>query len=102
MRRAARTDGNQNEIAKALRDVGFSLFSLAAVGKGMGDVLVGYGGRTFLCEIKDGSKPPSARKLTEAQIKFRDSWKGDYTVLESVEDVRDFHEQVCFDLWEAK
>jgi len=40
--------------------------------------------------------------LSQDQVKFRDAWKGDYTVLESVEDVRDFHEEVCFMLWEAK
>ncbi len=102
MRRAAKVDANQTEIVTALRKTGGSVLSLAAIGQGCGDLLYGFGGRTFLCEVKDGSKPPSARKLTPDQIKFRDSWKGDYTVLESVEDVRDFHEQVCFDLWEAK
>ena len=102
MRRAAKVDKNHGAIVDALRSLDFSVSSTAAIGQGFPDVVCGYGGRTFLVEIKDGSKPPSARNLTPDQIKFRDSWKGDYTVLESLEDVRDFHEQVCFDLWEAK
>ena len=102
MRKAAKVDGNHSVIVDALRTVGFSVRSTAAIGQGFPDVVCGYGGRTFLVEIKDGSKPPSARNLTPDQVKFRDSWKGDYTVLESVEDVRDFHEEVCFMLWEAK
>ena len=100
--RASRTDANQKRIVAALRKAGASVYVGSAIKSGFPDLIVGYAGRTFLCEVKDGSKPPSARKLTPDQIKFRDSWKGDYTVLESVEDVRDFHEQVCFDLWEAK
>lgn len=102
MRRAAKTDGNHTEIVTALRNAGFSVRSTAAISDGFPDAVAGYGGRTFLLEFKDGSKPPSARKLTPDQVKFRAEWKGDYTVLESVEDVRDFHEEVCFMLWEAK
>jgi len=102
MRKAAKVDGNHSAIVNALRDAGFSVSSTAAIGSGFPDVVCGLGGRTFLVEIKDGAKPPSARNLTPDQVKFRDSWKGDYTILESLEDVRDFHEQVCFDLWEAK
>ena len=102
MRRAAKVDKNHGAIVDALRSLDFSVSSTAAIGQGFPDVVCGYGGRTFLVEIKDGSKPPSARNLTPDQVKFRDSWKGDYTVLESVADVRDFHEEVCFALWEAK
>lgn len=102
MRRAAKVDKNHGAIVDALRAVGFSVSSTAAIGQGFPDVVCGYGGRTFLVEIKDGSRKPSERNLKPLQIKFRDSWKGDYTVLESVEDVREFHEEVCFALWEAK
>ena len=102
MRRAAKVDKNHGAIVDALRSLDFSVSSTAAIGQGFPDVVCGYGGRTFLVEIKDGSRKPSARKLNEAQVKFRDEWKGDYTVLESVDDVRDFHEEVCFLLWEAK
>jgi len=75
MRRAARTDANHAEIVQAFKDRGFEVFSLAGVGNGAPDLLVyhldwpvSYGPQ--LVEIKDGSKPPSARKLRVAQVDF--------------------------------
>ena len=46
MRRAARTDSNHEEIVKALRAVGATVQSLAGVGHGVPDLLVGYQGKT--------------------------------------------------------
>jgi len=76
MRRAARTDENQEQIVKALRAVGASVQSLAAVGHGVPDLLVGYEGKNILIEIKDGNKTPSKRKLTDDQMKWHESWNG--------------------------
>jgi hypothetical protein len=76
MRRAARTDGNHEEIVKALRAVGATVQSLAAVGHGVPDLLVGYQGKTILMEVKDGTKSPSKRQLTEDQVKWIDAWSG--------------------------
>jgi len=76
MRRAARTDENQEQIVKALRAVGASVQSLAAVGHGVPDLLVGYQGKNILIEIKDGNKTPSKRKLTDDQMKWHESWNG--------------------------
>ena len=76
MRRAAKIDANQEQVIKALRSVGAVVQSLAAVGKGVPDLLVGYQGKTILFEVKDGNKPPSARKLTEDQIKWHGAWRG--------------------------
>jgi hypothetical protein len=42
--------------------------------EGTFDLLCWYNGRTLLLEIKDGSKPPSARRLTPAEQKFHDEW----------------------------
>ena len=76
MRRAARTDANHEEIVKALRAVGATVQSLACVGHGVPDLLVGYQGKTILMEVKDGTKSPSKRQLTEDQVKWIDAWSG--------------------------
>lgn len=76
MRRAPKVDRNHAEIVKALRDAGASVCSLAGVADGAPDVLAGYAGQTVLLEIKDGKLPPSARRLTEDQIKWHGQWKG--------------------------
>jgi hypothetical protein len=62
-----RIDDNQGDIVSGLRRVGADVQSLAAVGKGCVDALVAFRGRWYVAEIKDGSKPPSRRKLTEAE-----------------------------------
>lgn len=76
MRRAAKVDANQAEIVEALRSAGCSVQSLATVGKGCPDLLVGYNGMRLLFELKDGKKPPSARKLTPDQEKWLGEWRG--------------------------
>ena len=65
---AKRIDNNHVEIVKGLRAVGAEAQSLAGVGKGCADVLVAFRGRWYVAEIKDGSKPPSKRKLTNDEI----------------------------------
>lgn len=76
MRRAAKVDRNQPEIVAALRRVGADVFSLAAVGNGIPDLLVGFRDQTVLMEVKDGTKPPSARQLTDDQIEWHAAWRG--------------------------
>lgn len=76
MRRAAKVDRNQAEIVQALRKVGASVQSLAAVGEGVPDLLVGWRGMNLLIEVKDGNKPPSGRKLTPDQEAWHDAWAG--------------------------
>lgn len=87
MRRAAKIDANHHEIVDALRAVGASVQSLAAVGCGVPDLLVGYQGQTRLMEVKDGSKPPSARKLTKDQQDWHRDWRGaDVYIVTCVDD----------------
>lgn len=69
-------DRNQSEIVDALRRCGASVTSLAAVGKGVPDLLVGHAGKTALMEVKDWSLPPSARGLTTAQQIWHSEWRG--------------------------
>jgi len=41
-------------------------------------------------ELKDGSKPPSARKLTEDEQKFFDEWTGGMlAIVNSIEEALD-------------
>lgn len=86
MRRAARTDRNHLEIIAALRKVGATVRSLASVGAGCPDLLVGYHGQNFALEVKDGRKKPSARKLTEDEERFFRDWKGQAAVVSSVDE----------------
>jgi hypothetical protein len=89
VRRAARTDANQDAIVEALRMVGASVQSLSAVGKGCPDLLVGYMGRNWLMECKDGDKTPGNRPLTEDQKQWCRAWRGHVSiVLSSVEALR--------------
>lgn len=76
VRRAAKTDANQAEIVKALRAAGATVQSLAAVGQGVPDLLVGIRGQTLLMEVKDGKKPPSERRLTPDQMEWHGAWRG--------------------------
>lgn len=86
MRVAAKIDANQPEIVKALRKVGATVQTLAAVGKGVPDLLVAKGGYLCLMEVKDGSKPPSARKLTPDQIKWHGAWASPVYVVTSIDE----------------
>lgn len=76
MRRAARVDANQRQIAETLKRVGASVEYLHTLGAGVPDLLVGFRGRTYLLEIKDGDKSPSKRALTRAQQHFHANWQG--------------------------
>ena len=78
MRRAAKTDSNQVDVVEALRAAGCRVQSLASVGEGVPDLLVGVPGlkTLMLIEVKDGSKPPSDRNLTAKQKLWHDAWQG--------------------------
>lgn len=76
MRRAAKTDANQPQIVAALRNVGATVQSLAAVGDGVPDLLVGFQGCTLLLEVKDGSRKKSERQLTDDQTLWHTDWRG--------------------------
>ena len=87
MRRNARVDDNQKQIVSTFRKLGASVLITSQL-KNCFDILVGYNGVNYICEIKDGTKPPSQRKLTEGEKSFRDNWKGgEYYIIESIEDV---------------
>jgi Holliday junction resolvase len=86
MRRAAKVDANQPEIVDCFRKFGWSVLIISQL-KNCCDIIVSKNGRTVAVEIKDGSKPPSQRKLTEGEEKFRQDWQGEYAIVESIDDV---------------
>lgn len=73
--RAARVDANAPAIVAALRRIG-AVVRVIRQGEGIPDLLVGYRGQTVLVEVKDGAKPPSARRLTPDEQRFFDEWTG--------------------------
>ena len=88
MRYASKVDSNQSEIVKALRNCGAFVFLTYQL-KNSCDCIVYYRGNTYTVEIKDGSKPISARKLTEGEQEFKakiESVDCKYWVIESVDD----------------
>ena len=85
MRRAARRDANETEIIQAMREAG--AYVKAINDEGLFDLLVSHCGKTLLIEVKDGAKPPSARRLTDAEAKFHNEWPGsDLYIVNSVEE----------------
>ena len=83
-RRAARVDLNQAEIVSALRAHGASVTSLAAVGSGVPDLLVGYLRTNHLLEVKG----PKGR-LTADQEKWMAAWGGSFHVVRTVKEALD-------------
>lgn len=89
MRRAARIDANQPEIVAALRAVGCSVQTLAAVGAGVPDLLVGVSGVNLLMEVKTASG-----KLTKDQVPWHESWRGQVAIVRSVDEALNLVEAV--------
>jgi len=86
LRRAAKVDANQAEVVVALQKAGASVTSLAAVGGGVPDLLVSWGGRWYVLEVKDGARPPSRRKVRANQAAWHDQQRAEVHVVLSPED----------------
>lgn len=84
MRRAARVDTNHVNMVEAFRSLGCSVLSLAALGKGVPDLLVATKGITWLIEVK----MPKG-KQTADQIKFAKQWRGKQTIVRDVAGVQE-------------
>jgi len=85
MRKRARVDANQKNIVSKLREIGCSVLHTHQLGKGAPDIIVGFNGKNYLFEIKDGNKPLSQQKLTVDEIKFKAEWQGRYDVVSSLD-----------------
>lgn len=70
---ARRTDANHAAIRDGLRLQGYDVRDFSACGHGVPDLcVVGGRGRTYVLplwlEVKDGTQPASARRLTDAEL----------------------------------
>lgn len=81
MRKYGRIDENHGQIVSALRQCGFSVQSLASIGNGVPDLLVGRNGRNHLFEVK-----VRGAKLTEDEEKFQQRWRGQVDTITSLEE----------------
>lgn len=92
MRKRGRTDSNQSEVIKKLRQIpGVSVAVTSSLGDGFVDIIVGFNCRrrgkvNLMFELKDGAKMPSKRKLTPDEQKFHDQWRGQIDKVESFDD----------------
>ena len=90
MRRAAKVDDNQGSITAYLEQrPGVSWHSTAMVANGFPDLVIGYRGINELWEIKDGSKPSSAQRLTRKEYLFHERWRGSVFIVRSVQDAEE-------------
>ena len=81
-----KVDANHKAIVEGLRSLGASVQSIAAVGRGCPDLLVGWRKRNVILEVKDGQKFPSQRKLTIAEEEWQRGWRGQVNTVHSLEE----------------
>src|SRR5262245_58992500 len=91
MRRRARIDPGQGAIVKALRAAGFSVQSLASIGKGVPDLLVARAGQLWLLEVKApegprGGQSASGQRLNTLQEMWRSGWRSPVGVVRTVDE----------------
>lgn len=79
MRRRGKVDINQAAIVEALRGLGCSVQSLAGVGQGVPDLLVGRAGENYLLEVKG-----KRGKLRGSQREWLGAWRGQAVVVRNV------------------
>ncbi len=82
MRTRAKVDGNQAEIVGYIRARGWSVQSLAPVGKGCPDLLIG---RSWLHAILEVKMPKE--ELNEVQREWHRTWTGRCYIVHTLKDV---------------
>lgn len=87
--RRAKVDDNQAHIVELLERWGCTVQSIATVGDGCPDLLIGFQGVTMIAEVKDGTKPKSKQQLTPDEKDWKRAWKGQYAILRNAGDVDD-------------
>lgn len=88
--RAKKVDANQSELVSQIRQIpGVSVAHTHTIGKGFPDLIIGWRGTNYLCEVKDGKKTASRKKLTLDEERFHQNWTGSIHIIESIQDVCD-------------
>lgn len=84
-RRGHRKDANTDAIVATFKHAGFDVHPT----NGTWDLTVRLRatGEVRLIEVKDGDKPPSKRKLTDAEAKFHAQWGKSVVIIENADDV---------------
>lgn len=70
-----RLDSNHKELVAALRVAGAVVVDMTGDPSVGFDLLVGYRGKLYAAEVKDGTKPASARRLTAGEQKRLEEFK---------------------------
>ena len=87
MRTIAKVDKNHKQIVQTFRQMGAVVINTHQL-KNAFDCLVFFQCKIFAVEIKDGSQPPSKRRLSEGEAKCRtaiESTGNQYHIIESVD-----------------
>lgn len=86
--RARKIDNNHTEIVDLLTQSHCSVTSLASVGRGCPDLLIGYRGKTHLAEVKSGNGA-----LRDSQKEFINLWRGSPVIV--VRTFEDIWKEIC-------
>lgn len=86
--RHKKKDANHGYLVKFFRACGALVDDVSDL-SGLGyDIIVCYAGETVMVEIKDGSKPPSQRRLTESEEAAKARWGKKFAVIEDEEQAK--------------
>lgn len=89
MTRGRRIDGNQRQLDDLARKLGAAVLHASSAPE-LGFDRVYIRDTAYIVEVKDGSLPPSERRLTEGEMKCKakvESAGGKYWVIESDDDL---------------
>jgi hypothetical protein len=86
--RHKKKDRNHKELVEYFRANGATVDDVSALPDIGYDIIVCYRGVVVFTEIKDGEKPPSARKLTESEEAAALRHGEKFAVVETIEQAR--------------
>jgi hypothetical protein len=95
--RGFKKDANHQSVVDRIQSLGWSVLDLSKYGAPV-DIAIGKLGRSGLAalgEIKDGSKPPSKRKLTKEGEDLFKRWEGPIFIFTSPDDAQS--QLACFE-----